>query len=195
MLFTVWSFWSFTLTILSTMYFSTRSSTHYSMAIRTLLTPFLLILLMVHDFRLLYWFFNISRLFPIFCLLFKTFWNFFKLFIYFSIYFSFTIYFSLISPNAFRLFSILIPEFSQLFQTLLLTYPWLFPTFSDSSQDLSILFSESSELYPSLFQLFQTLPFTYLWHFWNLFCFSLIDFIQHRALLIELCINACLWKN
>ena len=142
------------------MYFSTRASTHYSMAIRTLLTPFLLILLMVHDFRLLYWFFNISRLFPIFCLLFKTFWNFFKLFIYFSIYFSFTIYFSLISPNAFRLFSILIPEFSQLFQTLLLTYPWLFPTFSDSSLYLSQLSDSSSYLYltfPNFYRLFPVL--------------------------------------
>ena len=35
---------------LSTMYFSTRASTYLSMAFQTFPTPFLLILLMVHDF-------------------------------------------------------------------------------------------------------------------------------------------------
>ena len=42
------------LALLSTMYFSTRASTYLSMAFQTFGTPFLVILLMVHDFRLFY---------------------------------------------------------------------------------------------------------------------------------------------
>ena len=67
----------------TTMYFSTRASTFYSMAIRTFLCTFLLILLMVNDFELFYYFFNFSNYLWLFQYFFRLFQYFFRLFRYF----------------------------------------------------------------------------------------------------------------
>ena len=104
-------------------------------------------------------------------------------------------------PYFFRLFSVLsptftdssqylsvIPDFSQLFQTLLSTYPWLFQTLLRTYPYFFQTLLSCITHYSNFFRLFPLLIYdiseTY-------FAFLLIDFIQHRALLIELCINTC----
>ena len=123
------------LPILSTMYFSTRASTYYSMAIRTFLCTLLLILLMVHDFVLFYCFFNISRLFHKLLYFSSTFWNFSFIFSYFSSTFS-----NFSSP--FSNFSSTFQKFSLLFQT----FPLLLLFYCSSAQFLLIFIYSHSQL-------------------------------------------------
>ena len=116
------------------MYFSTRASTYYSMAIQTLLGTLLLILLMVHDFGLFYCFFNISRLFNKLLHFSSTFWNFSFIFSYFSSTFS---NFS----STFSNFSSTFQKFSLLFQT----FPLLLLFYYSSAQFLLIFIYSQSD--------------------------------------------------
>ena len=109
--------------ILSTMYFSTRASTYLSMAFQTFPTPFLLILLMVHDFD----FSTDSSIFSDFSMYFST---------DFSTFLDFSYTYSDFS-NTLSNFSNIFLDFYNTFSDFYNTITDFFNTFSDLSHTFS----------------------------------------------------------
>ena len=193
------------------MYFSTRASTYLFMAFQTFMGTLLLIFLMVHDFDFstdFSTFSDFSMYFSTDSSTFTTFSDFSNTFLDFSNTF-------LDFSNTFSDFSITLINFSN----IILNCYNIFSDFSNTFSDFSNTFSDFSNTFSDYCHTFSDFSFTVsvnVTHFQTFHCTSqlnlmfhtflpifdcfsfptyyiiwLINFIQHRALLIELCINAC----